>query len=335
MWPATNGARKLADELGVDLREVAPRVPRPGAFVDTQDVRSHAQPATCQAAVPCARQPAVKKRRREAMSPEVPQKTAAGEPESSQAEDVGGDPLLVDGNWVRVTWPMEDGTRAKVGGAVRWLAERAAQGRKRVYEVVFDDGDVRWARLVGKVAFMVTGSGYKAGRLWTKREEEAMMQRRRAMPQEELASIAMSLGRSTQATIHRYRKLQDPGYAPSSGSSGIHTGVRVGWRRVVAKAMQGLTEQKGAIWEIYAAVEKLPDVIGALDTSIVSGKKSQIHWQYRILRTLNTYPEFVRISSKRSRKSAYRYDATRAQPAKSKAKGKTDKSLNYIKAFRK
>ncbi|KAK3256733.1 hypothetical protein CYMTET_26519 [Cymbomonas tetramitiformis] len=119
----------------------------------------------------------MKKRRRKAITPEVPQKTAAGEPESSQAEDVGGDPLLVDGNW----------------------------GRKRVYEVVFDDGDVRWARLVGKVAFMVTGSGYKAGRLWTKREEEAMMQRRRAMPQEELASIAMSLGRSTQATIHRYR----------------------------------------------------------------------------------------------------------------------------------
>ncbi|KAK3267942.1 hypothetical protein CYMTET_23529 [Cymbomonas tetramitiformis] len=102
-----------------------------------------------------------------AVSPEVPQKMAVSKTESSQVEDVGGDPLLVDGNRVRVTWPMEDGTRAEVGGAVRWLAERAAQGRKRVYEVAFDDGDV------GKVAFTVTGSEYKAGRWWTKREEEA------------------------------------------------------------------------------------------------------------------------------------------------------------------
>ncbi|KAK3289355.1 hypothetical protein CYMTET_3207 [Cymbomonas tetramitiformis] len=169
-WPATNGARKLAEALGVDLREVAPRVPRPGAFVDTQDVRRHAQRATCQPEV-CApgaeattvrtQQPAVKKRRGKAAAPEGPSEAAgwAPAPESSPAEDVCRDPLLLDGNRVRVKWPLEDGMWAEVGGAVRWLAEGAAAGRKRVYEVAFDDGDARRTRLVGKVAFTVTGSG--------------------------------------------------------------------------------------------------------------------------------------------------------------------------------
>eukprot|EP00854_Cymbomonas_tetramitiformis_P005220 gene5220-6346_t len=108
-WPATNGARKLAEALGVDLREVAPRVPRPGAFVETQDVRSHAEPATCQPQV-CApgteattvptQQPAVKKRRGKAAAPEAPSEAAgrAPAPESSPAEEVCGDPLLLDGN---------------------------------------------------------------------------------------------------------------------------------------------------------------------------------------------------------------------------------------------
>eukprot|EP00854_Cymbomonas_tetramitiformis_P016029 gene16029-19011_t len=285
IWPATNGARKLAEALGVDLREVAPRVPRPGAFVDTQDVRRHTQPATCQPEV-CApgaeattvrtQQPAVKKRRGKAIVQEGPSEAAGGAPapESSPAEDVCGDPLLLDGNRVRVKWPMEDGTWAELDGAVQWLAERAAAGRKRVYEVAFDDGDVRWTRLVGKVAFTVTGSGYKAGRLWTRREDEAMSRRKRAKLAEGNASIGVSLGRSADALLYRSRMISCPEYAPQSGTTHAPTGMKVGWRRVVTKAMQGLPERQGTMSEIYAAVEKLPDVIGALDTAIHPGTKA-------------------------------------------------------------
>ncbi|KAK3241809.1 hypothetical protein CYMTET_48458 [Cymbomonas tetramitiformis] len=60
-------------------------------------------------------------------------------------------PQWVDGSRVRVVWPMEDGTWPEFAGVVRRLPGRIAEGRKRVYEVAFDDGDVRQTQLAGKV----------------------------------------------------------------------------------------------------------------------------------------------------------------------------------------
>ncbi|KAK3232882.1 hypothetical protein CYMTET_56787 [Cymbomonas tetramitiformis] len=191
-WPATNGARKLAEALGVDLRE----------------------------------QPAVKKRRGKAAAPEGPSEAAgrAPAPEISPVEEVCGDPLLLDGNRVRVKCPMEDGTWAELGGAVRWLAERAAAGRKRVYE------------------------GLDGAR--------------------ERSDVAAKAGKA-------------------SGGECKHWGV--------------------------------------------VGQKCR----RRVARVLSASLEFVHMARGNNQTSVYRYDVTRAPSTKSKAKPKTDKSMNYVKAFRK
>eukprot|EP00854_Cymbomonas_tetramitiformis_P003662 gene3662-4597_t len=60
------------------------------------------------------------------------------------------DPLTMDGRRIRVTWPMVDAAPSEFSGVVRWLPQRATDGRKRTYEILFDDGDRRLTRLLGR-----------------------------------------------------------------------------------------------------------------------------------------------------------------------------------------
>ena len=72
----------------------------------------------------------------------LPAKLVSVRQEASHQEEVqdeGGDPYLLDGNTATIHWPVEDGSVPSFTAAIRY----ARPGRKRCYEVAFDDGDVR------------------------------------------------------------------------------------------------------------------------------------------------------------------------------------------------
>ncbi|KAK3265848.1 hypothetical protein CYMTET_25501 [Cymbomonas tetramitiformis] len=328
---ATNGAIKLAEQLGVDLLKVIPM----RHWIGVDDVHRYAQAAQptsttsdlMSPSTPLIGQP--KKRRR----------VKAAEPAGEERPHAGGDPMLVDGNHVRVTWPLVDGTSSDFTGVVRWLPQRAVLGRKRVYEITFDDGDVRMTQLLGKVPFVVTESGYKAGRFWTESESSVLA---RISRNERPASVAVSLGRSRSAITTRHTQIFNPAYAALSGVKGGRND-RVGWRGLLAKAMLSLPEQQGTLREIYSAMEMLPGLVGKLDSSVQTGSKSLCRWQHRVISTLSVARnrEFERIvHSNQSQQSVYRYNARNVPSLVSKNKQKEKKQkekkmLDYIKAFRK
>ncbi|KAK3277870.1 hypothetical protein CYMTET_14146 [Cymbomonas tetramitiformis] len=246
------------------------------------------------------------------------------------------DPLLMDGNRVRVTWPMEDGTASEFNGVVRWVPQRASQGRSRVYKVEFDDGDVRLTRLVGRVAFTVIESDYIAGRHWTEQEENALLLRKKTnVLGETWASLGVSFGRSSGAVHRRWQCLSDPAYMPQSGAGNRHTGCRIGWRKVLSKVLQGFPEQQSSLSQILRTVKELPEVIGRLDTSLSPGEKTVCAWNRRVAECLCHSPEFVRISNRKKGGSVYKYFHIERPIPRPKAKKRTDMSMNYVKAFRK
>ncbi|KAK3289272.1 hypothetical protein CYMTET_3295 [Cymbomonas tetramitiformis] len=341
---ASHKARTLAEELGVDLHRV---VPKERWGISVEDVRRHDQAAKLKSA-PCAiiassisttarAQQRPKKRKRAEAS-----KEHLGEAENAVLDlgEAEGDPLLLNGNCVRVKWPV-DGEHAllELDGLVRWLPQRAKEGRTRVYEITFDDGDVMLTKLVGKLEFTVTESGRKPGRTWSNRESEALLLRKQARVQEADASIAVSFGRSIHSITSRYRVLSNPAYTPPSGAAlggSGHSGARVGWRGVVAKVLQEFPEQQGSLGEIYTSLEKLPELIGALDRTIYPGTKTTTKWQQRVMQCCCVHPEFCVVhSSRKAAKTVYRYNATLAPSIRTKLIKKKDTTLDYIKAFRK
>ncbi|KAK3266505.1 hypothetical protein CYMTET_24880 [Cymbomonas tetramitiformis] len=207
-----------------------------------------------------SQKPVLQKPRCKGALQKQPSGTAAHVPAAGSLprEDANKDPLLVDGNRVRVKWPMEDGTWAELDGVVRWLPERAAAGRKRVYEVVFSDGDVRLTRLLGKVVYMVMSSEYMPTFRWTIREERALKRRRHS--KEEYASIAVSLGRSVSSITQRFRKINVPDHTPRKKQRGVRTGVKAELCGAVATAMSEVSEPQKAMSQIQTVVEKLPEV---------------------------------------------------------------------------
>ena len=94
---------------------------------------------------------------------------------------------------------------------------------------------------------------------WTPREDSAVKLRRGA-GQEGIASIAMSLGRSHDSLKSRALILLDPAFTKQSGAGRANTGHKVGWRYVVAKALQQLPDGKGTAPDLYEVIRKMPEV---------------------------------------------------------------------------
>ena len=232
--PATTGAKRLAAQLGLAIGDVKPS----SVLVTTADVhRHHAQltgeEATASATVRPApiKKKSKKRQQRGTAGPQLQSASAESrlqeeklisKPDLEAEEEDGNlDPLLLDGNRLRVHWPLQGGACSEVAGAVRWLPERAALGRTRTYRIEFDDGDAMLTALVDKVAFTVTQGNRTAPLKWTAREERAVVKRRRAarVGTEVWASIGRSVGRSGGAVAARFALLTDPSFTPASGAT--------------------------------------------------------------------------------------------------------------------
>ena len=105
---------------------------------------------------------------------------------------------------------------------------------------------------------------------WSEREKAAVVARRGAG--ERYGSIALSLGRTLSSVTNRGNQLLDPKYAPASGAKGKKTGHKVGWRSLVAKALQQLPDCTGTAKQV-AAIQcsqhsKLTGVAGAGDCAM-------------------------------------------------------------------
>ena len=82
-------------------------------------------------------------------------------------------------------------------------------------------------------------------------------------------------------------------------------------------------------------MQRLPEVIGALDNRVYPGGKTRLVWHMNITKALSRHPEFVCLARHGGGQSVFQYDSNHRPHAKRRQKRKTDKSLNYVKAFRK
>ena len=174
-----------------------------------------------------------------------------------EEESQGGDPYLLNGNTATIRWPLDNGSVPSFTGTIRY----ARPGRKRCYEVAFEDGDVRLSALIGKRMYMVTASDHLPGPKWTERERQALFKRCLATPHAEpTKSIACSLARSETAVSSHRRKYSSADYERPSGASHATTGFKIGYRKRLQEVMLSLPDQRGTLSQIWTEFERLPQV---------------------------------------------------------------------------
>ena len=212
----------------------------------------------------------------------------------AQVTDDEYDPLILVGCVLEVpAWPYSG-----VCGTVWcwWQVQRSEGGRVREVRVKnFEEGHYRmkWVHRgkttrvlrhgilrYKKLKVLEAPEAPKPQHFWSQREKSAVVARRKAG--EEYKSIALSFGRTESAAKRIGHQLMDPKYAPASGTNGIKTGHKVGWRLVAAKAMQQLPDCSGTTKQV-AAIQcmhhcRLMGVAGAGGYSMDAGSIWEIRF---------------------------------------------------------